>query len=270
MRSRAPLSRPQVTRITLTTALLLTLITPALQGQNTPPPPPQQTLEATVPSVTVEPGALFTLPVLLSDPLPIPGFLFLADTNPTQLQFLSIAPGAGIEAHTTANGAPPVCDLIADPGSCFALWQFLWPLYDVAVYGEELLLITVIAPPTAGTYPIDWFLGADTGESAGGTALITVAAPPDAATDFERGDVNDDGACNLGDPIALLGHLFAGLPAPNCYDAADVDDDCVVGLADAVNLLSAVFGTGFPLDESCQPDLTEDSLGACERAGCAP
>ena len=107
------------------------------------------------------------------------------------------------------------------------------------------------------------------GPVATGQATITVAeggiAPP---KEFVRGDINDDGACNIADPVMLLVHLFDGGDAPNCFDSADVDDNGSVNLADVVNLLSGVFGTGFEMDETCKEDLSDDTLGSCERANC--
>jgi hypothetical protein len=37
---------------------------------------------------------------------------------------------------------------------------------------------------------------------------------------FRRGDSNGDGACDLGDAVQVLGHLFAGERRPDCSDAA--------------------------------------------------
>ena len=46
------------------------------------------------------------------------------------------------------------------------------------------------------------------------------------ARPFIRGDVNNDGAVDIGDPIYLLNALFVvGSEPPQCNDAADVNDD---------------------------------------------
>ncbi|MEM7165495.1 MAG: hypothetical protein AAF581_08525 [Planctomycetota bacterium] len=58
---------------------------------------------------------------------------------------------------------------------------------------------------------------------------------------FLRGDVNDDGAVNIGDPVALLGFLFSSQAIP-CELAADANDDEGVNVADAVFELSVLFG----------------------------
>ena len=239
-------------------------------GGNTGLPPSGGEINATIPDVTVPPSSPFELQLLLDDPTPIPGFMFVADTDPMFVQFLSVTQGDGTLEYLNVNGQPPQCDLIADPMSVFGFMMYGIP-YESSVYGTELLVITAVSPPLEGTYTINFMFEAMGMGSASGEVTITVGetAPPE-EDKFERGDVNNDGACNLGDPIALLGHLFAGGAAPNCYDAADVDDDGNVGIADAVNLLAAVFGTGFEMDETCKADLTEDDLGACDRGSCAP
>jgi hypothetical protein len=86
---------------------------------------------------------------------------------------------------------------------------------------------------------------------------------------FLRGDANDDGKVNISDPIAVLDHLFRGVPI-SCEDAGDFDDSGGINLTDAVVILTYLFESGekptppapFP---SPGPDPTPDSLG-CERA----
>ena len=63
-------------------------------------------------------------------------------------------------------------------------------------------------------------------------------------SDFVRGEVNQDGAVNLTDGVAILQYLFQGGAAPACEDAADVDDDGQVILTDAVYLLNFLFAQG--------------------------
>ncbi len=84
---------------------------------------------------------------------------------------------------------------------------------------------------------------------------------------FRRGDVNQDGAVNIADAIALLGHLFASKPAPACRDAADANDDGVVNIADAIRILGHLFASTGPLpapSNVCGPDPTADTIPACE------
>ena len=73
------------------------------------------------------------------------------------------------------------------------------------------------------------------------------------AVPFIRGDVNDDGAVNLADSIALLGELFGGdLPGP-CPAAKDINSDGSINLADPVRLLGVLF-SGSPLPDAPYPD----------------
>lgn len=61
---------------------------------------------------------------------------------------------------------------------------------------------------------------------------------------FIRGDVNSDGAMNLGDIVTLLGYVFSSGPAPQPLAAGDVNGDGVVNVADAIYGLSHLFGGG--------------------------
>lgn len=83
------------------------------------------------------------------------------------------------------------------------------------------------------------------------------------AQDFQRGDVNADGAVNIADPVAGLNYLFAGGSAPPCMDALDGNDDGEVNIADAVSILFHLFGGRAlpPPAGACGPDPTPDDLG---------
>jgi len=87
-----------------------------------------------------------------------------------------------------------------------------------------------------------------------------VATPP---SPFVRGDANDDGALDLADAIATLGHLFAGAPPPRCRDAADANDDGSLDISDPIRILSALFSGGTPPPAphpACGADPTADAL----------
>ena len=60
---------------------------------------------------------------------------------------------------------------------------------------------------------------------------------------FIRGDATADGAVDIADPVAILVHLFRGVPL-GCLDAADADDGGTVDLTDAVRLLEHHFRGG--------------------------
>ncbi len=63
---------------------------------------------------------------------------------------------------------------------------------------------------------------------------------------FRRGDSNNDGALDVGDPIFFLGFLFSNGPTPVCGDATDVNDDGNGDIGDAVFALSYLFSNGPP------------------------
>ncbi len=83
---------------------------------------------------------------------------------------------------------------------------------------------------------------------------------------FVRGDATSDSEVDLADPVAILFHLFQGVPLL-CLDAADLDDDGRVNLTDVIAGLDYLFRAGrppaspFPLPGS---DATDDGL-ACPR-----
>ncbi len=90
------------------------------------------------------------------------------------------------------------------------------------------------------------------------------------ATPFVRGDFNDDGGVNIGDPIGVLDYLFSATEETRCLDAGDPNDDGAVDLTDAVYLLNFLFlsavapGAPFP---DCGEDPTPDRL-ECVGSGC--
>lgn len=61
---------------------------------------------------------------------------------------------------------------------------------------------------------------------------------------FARGDANNDGSVNIGDPIDALGYLFQGYPDSVCQDAVDANNDGRIDVADPIFLLSYLFGSG--------------------------
>ena len=60
-------------------------------------------------------------------------------------------------------------------------------------------------------------------------------------SNFDRGDVNQDGTLNIADPIAALDFLFGGTTVLTCEDAADSNDDGLINIADAVSILGYLF-----------------------------
>lgn len=61
------------------------------------------------------------------------------------------------------------------------------------------------------------------------------------------GDANCDGRIDVGDPVFIIVHMFAGAWPPCCDPCvADANGDCNVDISDAVYLLAYIFqgGTG--------------------------
>ena len=68
------------------------------------------------------------------------------------------------------------------------------------------------------------------------------------------GDINFDGAVNVGDLTYLIDFLFAGGPPPSILVAADLDGSCAVNVADVTYLVDYLFGGG------PKPTITCESL----------
>jgi hypothetical protein len=84
---------------------------------------------------------------------------------------------------------------------------------------------------------------------------------------FLRGDVDQNGALEISDPIGTLGYLFLGSQTPGCLDAADANDDGALNLTDALYSLSFLFSGGAPIPPpypDCGADRTPDQIGCAE------
>ena len=95
----------------------------------------------------------------------------------------------------------------------------------------------------------------DSGDNVTELAIIppTIVIPQ-----FIRGDANDDGGFDIGDPIGILTILFiSGSDPLACQDAGDVNDDGQINIADAIFALGSLFGSG-PLPPAPHPDCGED------------
>ena len=73
---------------------------------------------------------------------------------------------------------------------------------------------------------------------------------------FVRGNVNDDGAVDVGDAIYLLAFLFSMGSPPFIPESGDVNADGAIDIADPIALLHYLFADGNPPpapfpDEGC-------------------
>ena len=80
---------------------------------------------------------------------------------------------------------------------------------------------------------------------------------------FQRGNVDNAGAVDIGDGVFVLNFLFLGGPPPPCADAADSDDSGFLDINDGVNLFNFLFLGGNPPPTpfpKCGVDSTDDAL----------
>ena len=92
---------------------------------------------------------------------------------------------------------------------------------------------------------------------------LTIVATATSEITFVRGDANQDGVINIGDPVRILSDLFGVTPSPACADANDANDDGGNNIADPVYLLAGLFAGGAPPPApfpSCGIDPTPDAL----------
>ena len=105
--------------------------------------------------------------------------------------------------------------------------------------------------------------GEEEEEAAQQAALVFGSDPT-----FIRGDANGDATVNLTDAVSLAGHLYLGLAAPGCSDAADADDDGSLALTDVIVILQGLFQPGSAGISAPFPDAgvdaTDDSLSCDE------
>lgn len=84
---------------------------------------------------------------------------------------------------------------------------------------------------------------------------------------FRRGELNEDGEMNIGDPVSLLGFLFLGGKHPGCLRSADANDDGNIDISDVTTTLSFLFLGGVELRApgpfACGLDESDDNLD-CE------
>jgi poly(3-hydroxybutyrate) depolymerase len=102
--------------------------------------------------------------------------------------------------------------------------------------------------------------------------LLVFSAPAAlGGTSFRRGDSNVDGEVDISDAVKALRILYLGEEA-TCADAVDADDDGVLGLGDPVAVLEHLFAGAAALRApypSCGPDPTPDAFACAFPAGCS-
>lgn len=138
--------------------------------------------------------------------------------------------------------------------------------FESAAIGASFFTIAPVfaSNPPTGNYAV--FRNAQFGQT------FTIPAVPSnilvfqeiSIAEFVRGDVNQDRAVNISDPIFMLDVLFGPtFPTPACADAADANDDGSLNLADPITVLFWLFSGGPPPPApfpSCGIDSTADGF----------
>lgn len=102
----------------------------------------------------------------------------------------------------------------------------------------------------------------------------TIRRLPGSGPPFIRGDADQNGVLQIGDPVQSAFYLFLGLSTvlPNCLDSADSDNNGAIQLTDALRVLGYLF-LGGPPPASPFPDCGTDpddgdDLGCLSYEGC--
>lgn len=210
-----------------------------------------------IPNGAAAVGEEVSIPVFLhSESLDVLGWSFGLCHDPAVLTVNSV--GVGEATDLALGGANPY----------FFVTEIEPESYSVALVLDSLPFTYIPPGPSeiiVGTYSHQLTLG----ESTVVTPCATLGPPPTSlivlaidssnvpasatpgtwfggSAPFVRGDVNDDGAVNLGDVIFLLAELFAGGEPGPCPIAKDVNDDGAIDIADPIELLGFLFQGGGP------------------------
>ena len=117
----------------------------------------------------------------------------------------------------------------------------------VSVLGGTATGDTITLPVSAASQQICLEGTDECGDPIVMNVCCDVTCNPMTGVQFSRGDCNDDGMFDIGDPVFLLGVLFSMGGPPNCDDACDFNDDGGQDISDAVYGLGALFnGTASP------------------------
>jgi hypothetical protein len=122
-------------------------------------------------------------------------------------------------------------------GSMLCFFDYYEPLGNGATFGEAFLSWCINDIETcAGVESRPWFYG------------MTLSGDPTLRLSRfmadNTGDVNSDGAIDLGDVVFLINYLFKGGVAPDALRLGDPTADCVVDLGDVIFLLNYLYRGG--------------------------
>lgn len=241
----------------------------------------------------VESGSTFPVGVLLdieSGAPMVSGLSLGVCHDALHLAPLSAQPGPVLA--TAKNGTPvDFVDLQTDPtlGFTFGLIICFTGCATIAGPQANLVLATVEYQAVGAGGALTTLDYCDTVAIGGNpvpTSIVTTSASQsipitDAgeitifATNFMRGDCDNDGLMTISDAIQLLSQLFQGGALQlACADACEVNDDGGLNIADPIAVLQYLFVGGLPPPPpfpDCGVDPTPDAFGCdTQSAPCSP
>ncbi|MCA8960262.1 MAG: cellulase family glycosylhydrolase [Planctomycetes bacterium] len=156
-----------------------------------------------------------------------------------------------------------------DPESGLANYRVYRDGQLVAIPESPSFIDGGLAPGTTYTYQVSALNHAGLESAPSGSTTATSSGSVGGDDPFRRGDANGNGQIELADAVAILSHLFGGIPSPSCSDANDVNADAVLDIADPLYLLAYLHTGGaappFPFI-SC--DLDGSGLDCADYTAC--
>lgn len=144
----------------------------------------------------------------------------------------------GVDTYTFEGLAGQIADLAMtlNTGAINPLLELYDPIgRAVALPGNGAIQVTL---PRNGTYTaLAYSAVHETGTYRISLALSTV---------FVRGDANDDGTLDIGDPVHILNLLFMENRQPGCRESLDSNNNSRIDITDGVFLLNFLFLGGPP------------------------
>ena len=221
-------------------------------------------------------GQTASVPVLLTNAVPLSGIQIACNYAPTDLSYDSFSEGASLVADfvSIAN------DLALGEFGVGILVDLSPPIDQTLPPGAdaEVIVMHFTVSPSATapqTSPIQFASQVGVPPLANRVVVGVVGETPnliDGAvevlelTQFVRANCNRDPFVDISDGIYHLQYLFANGPTPGCLDACDTNDDGFLDTSDAVFLFSYVFADGSPPPApfpDLGPDPTETDIFDC-------
>ena len=228
---------------------------------------------------------------ILPGGLPIDGFSYGVCHDFNEVQPVSSTLANDILTANFAGNPPDFSQVFIDPGGrssaggvvhglviCLSLCATLSPGSVTDILNIEYELVGPPGTVAALDYCDDaMFEGGEIAATVvvnGSTSLVPTVTSGTLTienSEFVRGDNDGDGSLTVNDSILLLGHLYMGLPEPDCRDAADSNDNGLLDITDAMYSLTFLFCCGAPPPApgpGCGEDPTPDTLDCVGSPAC--